>query len=389
MENEIIISDSNSLDGYSAMPHEITLGFSADEELDILPAGVTIVGAGITVDNDFGQDVILDGTGVVDFPNSSEYVTVDASQTTYNMRVYGNDKNNIIRGGNGENTLSGGASGLNSLTGGSTRDYFMYNGVGRTVVTNFSAGKTNRSDVIFFVDDSTSSKVEAVRNGSTVRMKFGADTSNENYISLVGAGSADSIIQYATGNSTGVKYAKIGGSSLVYDDEVSYFKTTAGGTVKVNSENSVNIWMNGSHGQIFADVTVLDAGNSPGYNTLVGNTDATTSIIGGYGNSSLWGGYGVANDTLVGGNGSEMFWFGRYDGNDVVQNAASNDTVFLYDTILDHIQSFSAEASQVKLYFNTNSYIAVTSADTISPVFTLADKSRWTYNFNNGTWSQS
>lgn len=387
MDNEIIITDSNSVDEYGATTNLATLGFSADTAS--LPAGVTVIGAGITVDNSFGQDVILDGTGVVDFPDSSEYVTINAAQTTYNMRVYGNDKNNVIRGGNGENTLSGGSSGLNSLTGGATRDYFMYNGVGRTVVTNFSAGRTNKSDVIFFVDDSTSSNVEAVRNGSTVRMKFGNDTSNENYVSLVGAGSEDSIIQYATGNSTGIKYAKVGGSSLTYDDEVSYFKTSAGGTVKVNGDNSVNIWMNGGRGQFFADVAVLNAIDSSGYNTLVGNTDATTSIIGGSGNSSLWGGFGVANDTLVGGNGSEMFWYGRNDGNDVVQNASSNDIIYLYDSVLDHIKDFSVEASQIKLSFDSNSMIAVTSADTISPVFMLADKSRWTYDFKNGNWSQA
>lgn len=392
MENEIIISENNPVESYAIeMPPEVAayeniLGFSADSvDSD---AGITIVGAGITVNNNFGGDVMLDGTGNSEqFPSLSSYVTVNASQTSYSMRISGNDKNNVIVGGNGENTLFGGVSGINSLTGGSTRDYFMYNGAGRTVITNFNAGRTGNSDIIYFVDDSTSGNISATRNGSTVRMKFGDDTTNENYVSLLGAGSDDSIVQYAVGNSSGIKYAKVGRSTLTYDDEVSYFKTNAGGTVNVNGSNSVNIWMDGSRGQNFEGVVVLNAGNSSGYNTLVGNNNASTSIVGGSGNSSLWGGSGVADDTLFGGNGSEMFWYGRFDGNDVILNAASNDTVFLYDSILENITEARVNGSEIKVIFNSNSAVAVNCADSISPVIMLADKSRWTYNLHEGKWN--
>ena len=392
MENEIIISENNPVESYAIeMPPEVTayeniLGFSADSvDSD---AGITIVGAGITVNNNFGGDVMLDGTGNSEqFPSLSSYVTVNASQTSYSMRISGNDKNNVIIGGNGENTLFGGVSGINSLTGGSTRDYFMYNGAGRTVITNFTAGRTGNSDIIYFVDDSTSGNISATRNGSTVRMKFGDDTTNENYVSLLGAGSDDSIVQYAVGNSGGIKYAKVSRSTLTYDDEVSYFKTNAGGTVNVNGSNSVNIWMDGSCGQNFEGVVVLNAGNSSGYNTLVGNNNASTSITGGSGNSSLWGGSGVADDTLFGGNGSEMFWYGRFDGNDVILNAASNDTVFLYDLILENVTEARVNGSEIKVIFNSNSAVAVNCADSISPVIMLADKSRWTYNLHEGKWN--
>ncbi len=394
MEKEIIITDNNSVESpanaevavYGNIFGENDLGFSADENI----AGVTINGAGITVDNDFGEDVMLDGTGNSTIvPNISNYVTVNASQTTYNMRIYGNDKNNVIIGGNGENTLFGGTMGINSLTGGSTRDYFMYNGVGRTVITNFSAGRSGTSDIIYFVDDSTSGNFSATRNGSTVRMKFGDDTTTENYVSLMGAGSDDSIVQYAVGNSSGVKYAKVGRSSVTYDDEVSYFTTNAGGTVSVKGANSENIWMDGSRGQTFDGVAVLNTSNSSGYNTLVGSANASTSIVGGSGNSSLWGGSGSFDDTLVGGTGSEVFWYGRFDGNDVVQNAEANDTIFLYDSILEHITEARAKDSDIKLIFNTNSVISINCADSISPVIMLADKSRWTYNLHEGKWDNA
>ena len=153
MENEIIITDNNSVESsvnemypevavYENIFGENELGFSADANAK----GVTINGAGVTVDNDFGEDIMLDGTGnSTVIANLSSYVTVNASQTTYNMQIYGNERNNVIIGGNGENTLFGGTTGINSLTGGSTRDYFMYNGVGRTVITNFSAGRSGTS----------------------------------------------------------------------------------------------------------------------------------------------------------------------------------------------------------------------------------------------------
>lgn len=392
MENEIMITDNNPIENYTVeMPPEVAaygnnLGFSADEFDGVY--GVTIVGAGITVDNDFGKDVMLDGTGDSEyFPNLSNYVTVNASQTTYNMRIYGNDKNNLIIGGNGENTLFGGVSGLNSLTGGSTRDYFMYNGAGRTVVTNFTAGRTSNSDIIYFVDDSTSGNISLTRNGSTVRMKFGDDTTNENYVSLLGAGADDSIVQYAVGNSSGIKYAKVGKSSLTYDDEVSYFTTNAGGTVNVKGANSVNIWMDGSRGQKFEGVAVLNANNSSGYNTLAGSKNMETSIVGGSGNSSLWGGAGIVDDTLFGGNGAEVFWYGRFDGNDIIQNAEAHDTIFLYDSVLEHITECRAQNSEVRIIFNSNATLGINCADSLSPVVMLADKSRWTYNLHEGKWN--
>ena len=394
MENEIIITDNNSVESsvnemypevevYENIFGENELGFSADANAK----GVTINGAGVTVDNDFGEDIMLDGTGnSIVISNLSSYVTVNASQTTYNMQIYGNERNNVIIGGNGENTLFGGTTGINSLTGGSTRDYFMYNGVGRTVITNFSAGRSGTSDIIYLVDDSTASNFSATRNGSTVRMKFGDDTTNENYVSLLGAGSDDSIIQYSVENSNGVRYAKIGRASVTYDDEVSYFTTNAGGTVNVKGSNSVNIWMDGSRGQIFDGVAVLNANNSSGYNTLVGNANGSTSIVGGSGNSSLWGGSGSFDDTLIGGTGSEVFWYGKFDGNDVVNNAESNDTIFLYDSTLEHITDARTKDSEIKLIFNTNSVLSINCADSISPVVMLADKSRWTYNLHEGKW---
>ena len=398
MENEIIISDNNWLEGYiKTLPPVVgtdenifgaeNLGYSADIMDDTLPPGVTISGNGITVDNDFGEDVMLDGTGVVNFADRDSYVTVNASQTTYNMRIYGNSKNNVIRGGNGENTLFGGNSGNNSLTGGNTRDYFRYNGVGRTTVTDFTTGKSNNSDVILFTDDAAASRVEFSRSGSTVRMKFGDDTANN--VTLIGAGSDDSIIPYAVESSREVRYAKIGRSTLSYDDEVAFFHTNSGGTIYVRGDSGVNIWMDGHLGQNFSGVKNLNTANSSGYNTLVGGNGVSNSILGGYGNSSLWGGYGsTADDTLYGGSGSEMFWYGRNDGNDFVKNAAANDTIFLYDSVLDHIEKITAVDMEMTIGFDSKSSLFVTATEANGPTIVLADKSRWRYHYDSATWTQ-
>ena len=398
MENEIIISDNNWLEGYiKTLPPVIgtdenifgseNLGYSADSTDDTLPDGVTISGNGITVDNDFGEDVMLDGTGVVNFSDRDSYITVNAAQTTYNMRIYGNSKNNVIRGGDGENTLFGGVSGNNTLTGGNTRDYFRYNGVGRTTVTDFTTGKGNNSDVILFTDDAASANVEFSRSGSTVRMKFGDDTANN--VTLIGAGSDDSIIPYAIESSREVRYAKIGRSTLSYDDEVAFFHTNSGGTVYVRGDSNVNIWMDGNLGQHFSGVTNLNTADSSGYNTLVGGNGVSTSILGGYGNSSLWGGYGsTADDTLFGGSGSEMFWYGRNDGNDFVKNAASNDTIFLYDSVLDHIEKITAVDMDMTIGFDSKSSLFVTATEANGPTIVLADRSRWRYHYDSATWTQ-
>ena len=56
-------------------------------------------------------------------------------------------------------------------------------------------------------------------------------------------------------------------------------------------------------------------------------------VNGGAGNDTLYG--GIGNDTLIGGDGVDQFYFNKAEGDNVIQDFGSNDTLFLVNTETD------------------------------------------------------
>lgn len=135
-------------------------------------------------------------------------------------------------------------------------------------------------------------------------------------------------------------------------------------------------------------VVGIDAEGNPNDLILTGNS-VSNVILGGSGNSSLWGGVNVSDDTLVGGSGTDMFWYGKYEGNDVVSNANSADIVNLYDASLNEIAAVDISENQVAVRFTTGTTLTINDSDRFTPLFQLADGTHCRYNRDVGQWQDS
>ena len=65
---------------------------------------------------------------------------VNAAALTSSIAIYGSNTSNSIKGGSGDDTLDGGG-GTNTLTGGKGNDVFVFNGEGKTTITDYKEGE--------------------------------------------------------------------------------------------------------------------------------------------------------------------------------------------------------------------------------------------------------
>lgn len=304
---------------------------------------------------------------------------MDASAYSKSLNFFGNENdNNIIGSETASNTLSGGA-GFNILTGCNARDQFWYAGEGCDSVIDFVSGNSESSDVLVLSGDDISAINR--NNYSTVSVY----TSSGRYIDLqTSSASSDEVILYSTDgkNISAAKISDYNTTNLTYSKDVNYYQFTNPGTVEVSDAANNNIWLDGSAGQIFANVINIDASTATGQNILAGNA-ADNWIAGGAGTSSLWGGAG--NDTLIGGIGQDMFWYGKNDGAYLIGNASSNDVVNLYDISLNDIVSANVEGNVISATFNTGGTLQINSAENVSAKFQLTDGA-WQFNHAENSW---
>ena len=94
----------------------------------------------------------------------------------------------------------------------------------------------------------------------------------------------------------------------------------------------------------------IDGSDKAEAEILIGADNADNEIIAGDGSASLWGGNGGA-DTLTGGEGNDEFFYAIGSGNDVVQNANSNDVINLLGISLEQISNVDVNIGQVNINF--------------------------------------
>ena len=110
-----------------------------------IPNGINVDGKKLIVTSAFNGDLWMSANR--NYSNEN-IVVIDASKNSNNMILTGNSKSNSIKSGNGQNSIWGGGQGDNTLTGGTARNQFWYTGGSKDVVTNFSAGAADNSDVV-------------------------------------------------------------------------------------------------------------------------------------------------------------------------------------------------------------------------------------------------
>ena len=350
------------------------------------PGSATFNGTTLVVKGDFNTDIWLGNMNLLR-NKASEYanldaLTIDATNLTSTIILAGNDNDNTIKSGRAGASVWGGANGNDVLIGGGSREVFFYSaGGGADVVQQFTAGNGDDDDVLAIMD---SFSLNRAGENLVVIMDGGDNTLSVS----MNTNDVNEVIQYtATGrNPVDVKVGNTDlANSLTYENGRGYYYL--GGNARdilyVNTTNAGNsIFLTDEH---FSNIDAIDAQNSTSQNVLAGN-NLDNEIIGGAGNTSLWGGAGDSNDVLNGGSAANMFWYGIGEGNDVINNADSNDTVNLYNVGLTDILSVEDFQSGLKINLNAGS---LTMNATETPKVMLAGGAAYRYDRSSSTWYAS
>ena len=322
----------------------------------------------MVIKGNYAQDVWLEQSG------NEAATEINASQMTSSKILAGNNNNNLITSGSGGNSLWGGAGGNDTLSGGSGQDTFFYAfGNGNDVIKNFQGD----NDVLVLSGAEISSMTREL-NSIDLQMSDGGNLKVE-----IG-NNVNSVVKYSQelGNSNPTKI-KVGNTSsdnnFTYDKEISnYYGGNAKNTLTVSE--GAEIWLSSDK---FSKITEINASSSTGQNILAGDENANT-IIGGKGSSSLWGGSG-GNDVLQGGSGQNVFWYGINEGDDVIKNSKTSDSLNLYNVQLSEIISIEKISGGLKIGIASGSLTVNGEIPTVK----LGDGSTWTYNSKDSSWSQS
>ncbi|MBR5913994.1 MAG: hypothetical protein IKZ58_06500 [Selenomonadaceae bacterium] len=353
------------------------------EDMSSVPEGINYYDYTVYVYNQYNRNVWLLGTDEVNKTSTYRNIsakTLDARNSTIKRTLVGNTRSNIIYAGSGGDSLWGGNSANDTLYGGSGRDMFWYGtGDGTDCIKNFVCGSEKNSDVINFYNGGIAN---IYRNNNALHV--GMITGEELVVTL--DYDVDTEIQYSA-DANSISRVKVGNlyesDSFTYDAGINFFiGCSKDNTLKVEGSRTNMIWLDGSYGQVFQDITNIDASEATGNNQLAGSNYAADNIIGGSGSSSLWGGSGNQNDTLTGGTGAEMFFYGNGDGSDIIIGATASDTINLYNISIGDITGFETVKGGMTLSFtNGNSSLTLQNYSD-SPTFLLSDGSKWAYEKN-------
>ena len=203
----------------------------------------------------------------------------------------------------------------------------------------------------------------------------------------------DKAISYDPGD--GLHGAKFGEKLTVTDDTADFVDYYSSGSKEGDGELDISggsdkkVWLDGSHGAVFDGFNKVDASESTGNLELAGGEQGD-SILGGRGESSLWGGAG-GNDFLTGGSGYNEFYFGKGEGHDVITDSNSGDKVMLYNVALEDLDlartGVGADGNMVIRLLDGSSLTIQNYSAQGASTFQLAD-STWHYDRESGAWSQ-
>ena len=242
----------------------------------------------------------------------SNVVSIDASAANYEISLTGNKKANRIVAGSNGSTINGG-TGKDTLVGNDGRDIFIYEeDSGNKRIENYTYN-TSGGDVISL---GSGVEIEAIEDrNSDLVLSVG---SNEITI----AGGAGQAFKFDDGTE---KIAENG--MLLSSDKKSVSLTASyeGSEFDIASDEN---WVNFDASSRKKAVNITGDTED---NLLIGSKGGDT-IQGGDGEDSIRGGKG--NDTLWGGDNSDTFIFNAGDGNDVIKDFNSDDTIdklLIYD----------------------------------------------------------
>ena len=397
-------------DGSGSMQMEsIVAGKSGAVELKVGDTKFAVLasGAKATVDSASYADVFYGDGSIVDFSAVDEALSVNLSN---GLAAGGEGAKFVgvssIIGGKGDNTLMGsakadsivagtgksslyGGAGADTLVGNSTEStvFFLGEGTNTNTITSFQTADKETADTVKILGDITAAKFanNAIELGTT----DGSKAVISNLVS--GSISANTMVKVEANNFNGI--AKIGSSSaannFTYDKSVNYYGGgSASDKVSVTSNfaDNAEVWLDGSKGTTYASVDVLDFSNGAGNYVLAGDSSKQT-IVGGRGESSLWGGTGNIADSIKGGTGTNTFFYGFGEGNDTISSSNSEDAVNLYNIKLSDVKTGEITNAGVSVEFNDGNKLTVATSKNIT--FKLASGETYVANHSTKGWDQA
>lgn len=337
---------------------------------------------------DLGNTGLQSNTGNAIYYGDFASVT-GGSDTTVLMGAADNKETLIA--GTGATTLWGGSGKTaDVLVGNSDTDnavtFFYTADNGKDTVKSARWGSDETDDVLYLSGVSIS-KIKNSGSSTT----FTASTGNTLTVEGI---KADTAVKWTT-DGEDIQLAKIGtdnkSNTWTYEEGVSMYLGGKNNSLKVSSGDA-NVWLAGTEGTTYSNVTKVDASSADGTVVIAGDGAVSETIIGGKGDNSLWGGAGSSNDTLKGSTtGTSTYYFGQGDGNDVITNSSSDDKVLLYNVTLNDIADINnSTANQLKFTLNDGSTLTVTGMTGNSVTqYQLSDGSTWTYDVSSKSWSQN
>ena len=254
--------------------------------------GLAVSGNTITLKNSaLKNKVTISGGYEFNFAKDYKNATITGSKNADTITANGN--NLSINGGAGNDTIKFFGS-ATTVTGGKGKDVFVYKS-GNNVIADYAPEDTIQI---------TSGKAKVAKSGSDVIFTVGKGK-------ITIKGGANKTITYTDAN-----------GKHVYPEIV---KFNSGGTeatiLSSYTKNSFNI---ADYDDYKNTVKNINASSVKHDISITGNNLAN-KIVGGDGNDILIGGKG--NDTLSGGNGADTFVYSNGEGNDLILDYATNDTI--------------------------------------------------------------
>ena len=327
---------------------------------------------------------------VIDLGNSGEFgdgpvfngvVAATGATNSTNKMIGAASTRNTLQGGAGsENSLWGGGTASDYLVGGSkAEDVFYYGeGDGSDSIASYTAGE----DVV----NLTSGQMQSIeRDGGNVVLKWSGDGTGKK-LTLVGG--TNTTYTYTTGDGA-TRNIAFSTKAMTYSSDVDDYAYvgTSKGALSITGNDDVKLWLDGSKGDGFSGISVLNAKNSTGSLELAGSASGD-SIVGGKGASSLWGGAG-GNDTMVGGSGENAFYFGVNEGKDVITSYNNGDKVMLYNVDSASVASAALSGKNMVITLNDGSKLTINNYATKGDMsFALSDGT-YTYDKSSGAWNKA
>lgn len=234
-----------------------------------------------------------------------------------------------------------------------------------TVFTEGSA------ELVHGIDDKRRDNIDKLSKSSSALQSAltgtGADTYAAGYMALrylakQAAADRDPSSEDDSTTSTTSTTSTVSSSSVTY----------SGTTMSVTSDFNEDIWLGDTNAftgeaSTYANssIVALDASQMTTNHILAGNSN-DNYIVTGSGGSSIWGGAG-GNDTMVGGADADMFWYLVGNGNDVIQNFTSGQSIDC-DILNVHgngISSFTRNGGNINLTMIDGASVNLNTTDVV------------------------